>query len=77
MFPNTDAVFFPAPVADPDGRSSYAMLHRPMWDLGWLDSLDETEHSPAGMRASALVSRPGVKARAGVPAGARVCPRAQ
>jgi predicted GH43/DUF377 family glycosyl hydrolase len=36
MFPNKDVVFFPDPVPDPDGRPAYAMLHRPMWDLGWL-----------------------------------------
>src|SRR4051794_25067801 len=34
MFPNKDAVFFPEPVTAPDGTPSYAMLHRPMWDLG-------------------------------------------
>ena len=35
LFPNKDAVFFPEPVPDPDGHPAYAMLHRPMWDLGW------------------------------------------
>lgn len=48
MFPNKDAVFFPEPVRDPDGRMSYAMLHRPMWDLGWLRP-GEIEHLPAGV----------------------------
>jgi len=48
MFPNKDAVFFPEPVPDPDGRMSYAMLHRPMWDLGWLRP-GEIEHLPAGV----------------------------
>jgi beta-1,2-mannobiose phosphorylase / 1,2-beta-oligomannan phosphorylase len=48
MFPNKDAVFFPEPVTDPDGRMSYAMLHRPMWDLGWMRP-GETEHLPAGV----------------------------
>lgn len=48
MFPNKDAVFFPEPVPDPEGRMSYAMLHRPMWDLGWLRP-GETEHLPAGV----------------------------
>jgi len=36
LFPNKDAVFFPAPVPGPDGQLSYAMLHRPMWDLSWV-----------------------------------------
>jgi len=35
-------------VHDPDGRMSYAMLHRPMWDLGWLRP-GEIEHLPAGV----------------------------
>lgn len=34
LFPNKDVVYFPEPVPDPYGRPSYAMLHRPMWDLG-------------------------------------------
>ncbi|MGH8774939.1 MAG: glycoside hydrolase family 130 protein [Jiangellaceae bacterium] len=36
LYPNKDAVFFPEPVPGPDGRPAYAMLHRPMWDLGWI-----------------------------------------
>jgi len=32
MFPNKDAVFFPEPVPDPDGRLCYAMLAPP--DVG-------------------------------------------
>jgi predicted GH43/DUF377 family glycosyl hydrolase len=36
LFPNKDAVFFPEPVPGPDGRRCWAMLHRPMWDLGWI-----------------------------------------
>lgn len=36
LYPNKDAMFFPEPVPDPDGRPSYAMLHRPMWDLSWV-----------------------------------------
>lgn len=36
MFPNKDVVFFPEPVPGPDGTPCYAMLHRPMWDLGWI-----------------------------------------
>jgi predicted GH43/DUF377 family glycosyl hydrolase len=34
LFPNKDVVHFPEPVPGPDGRPAYAMLHRPMWDLG-------------------------------------------
>ena len=34
LFPNKDVVFFPDLVTAPDGRPAYAMLHRPMWDLG-------------------------------------------
>lgn len=48
LFPNKDAVFFPEPVPGPDGRPCYAMLHRPMWDLGWIRA-GEGEHLPAGL----------------------------
>ena len=48
LFPNKDAVFFPEPVPDPDGRPSYAILHRPMWNIGWVRP-GETEHLPAGL----------------------------
>jgi len=48
LFPNKDAVFFPEPVPGPDGRPGYAMLHRPMWDLGWLRA-GEGVHLPAGV----------------------------
>jgi predicted GH43/DUF377 family glycosyl hydrolase len=48
LFPNKDAVFFGEPVPGPDGRPSYAMLHRPMWDLGWLRA-GEGVHLPAGI----------------------------
>src|ERR1022692_2146877 len=34
LYPNKDVVFFPEPVRGPDGQAAYAMLHRPMWDLG-------------------------------------------
>jgi len=33
LFHNKDAVFFPEPVVGPDGVRSFAVLHRPMWDL--------------------------------------------
>ncbi|MGH3759239.1 glycoside hydrolase family 130 protein [Actinophytocola sp.] len=48
LFPNKDAVFFPEPVPGPDGRPAYAMLHRPMWDLGWFRE-GEGVHLPAGV----------------------------
>ncbi len=35
LFPNKDCVWFPEPVPGPSGPS-YALLHRPMWDIGWL-----------------------------------------
>ena len=34
LFPNKDVVYFPEAIPGPDGRLAYAMLHRPMWDLG-------------------------------------------
>lgn len=36
LYPNKDAMFFPEPVPGPGGEPSYAMLHRPMWDLSWV-----------------------------------------
>lgn len=36
LIPNKDAMLFPEPVAGPDGTLSYALLHRPMWDLSWI-----------------------------------------
>ncbi|MFE9693288.1 hypothetical protein [Micromonospora sp. NPDC005806] len=55
LFPNKDAVFFPEPVPGPDGRPCYAMLHRPMWDLGWFRP-GEGVHLPAGITDE----RPGI-----------------
>jgi len=34
LFPNKDVVFFPEPISDPNGDPAYALLHRPMWNLG-------------------------------------------
>jgi predicted GH43/DUF377 family glycosyl hydrolase len=34
LFPNKDLLWFPEVVPDPEGRPSYAFVHRPMWDLG-------------------------------------------
>ncbi|MCP2031398.1 putative GH43/DUF377 family glycosyl hydrolase [Okibacterium sp. HSC-33S16] len=33
LFHNKDTVFFPEAVSGPDGVPSFAVLHRPMWDL--------------------------------------------
>ncbi|HEY0699926.1 MAG TPA: hypothetical protein VGD43_19210 [Micromonospora sp.] len=55
LFPNKDAVFFGEPVPGPDGRPCYAMLHRPMWDLGWFRP-GEGVHLPAGITDE----RPGI-----------------
>ena len=48
LFANKDIVFFPEAVPGPDGRPSLALLHRPMWDLGWLRE-GEGAHVPAGI----------------------------
>ncbi|MFZ8758112.1 glycosidase [Microbacterium sp. HMH0099] len=34
LFHNKDTVFFPEPVTAPDGTEAFAVLHRPMWDVG-------------------------------------------
>jgi len=34
LYPNKDVVYFPEAVRSPDGQAAYAMLHRPLWDLG-------------------------------------------
>jgi predicted GH43/DUF377 family glycosyl hydrolase len=48
LFPNKDVVFFPEPVPGPDGPA-YAMLHRPMWNLGWILGGAEDVFLPAGL----------------------------
>lgn len=58
LFPNKDVLLFPEPVPGPDGRASYAMLHRPMWDLGFVRP-EEVPPLPAGVtddRASIWLS---------------------
>ena len=40
---NKDTTFFPEPVRDPDGRSSLAVLHRPMGYLGQIDVVPTEE----------------------------------
>ncbi|MFD1715056.1 glycosidase [Amnibacterium flavum] len=34
LYHNKDTVFFPEAVTAPDGTRAFAVLHRPMWDLG-------------------------------------------
>lgn len=48
LFPNKDVVFFPEVVRDPHGRDSYALLHRPMWDLSFVLP-GEAAELPAGV----------------------------
>ncbi len=48
LFHNKDTVFFPEPVTAPDGVRSYAVLHRPMWDLGEV-RVGEGIRLPAGV----------------------------
>jgi len=55
LFPNKDVVFFPEPVPDPAGQPCYAVLHRPMWDLGWIRGGNHV-YLPAGLRDP----RPGI-----------------
>jgi predicted GH43/DUF377 family glycosyl hydrolase len=55
LFPNKDGAFFPEPVPGPNGVPSFAMLHRPMWDLGWVRD-GEGVHLPAGITDE----RPGI-----------------
>lgn len=58
IYPNKDVVFFPEVVPDPSGRPSYALLHRPMWELDHLVS-SESPVLPTGTvddRASIWIS---------------------
>jgi len=48
LYSNKDALLFPETVAAPDGTPSYAMLHRPTWDLSWI-APGEGELPPAGV----------------------------
>ena len=46
LFHNQDTVFFPEPVTSPGGVESFAVLHRPMWDMSDV-RLGEGSHPPA------------------------------
>ncbi len=48
LYSNKDALLFPEIVAAPDGTPSYAMLHRPTWDLSWI-APGEGELPPGGV----------------------------
>jgi predicted GH43/DUF377 family glycosyl hydrolase len=48
LYPNKDAVLFPSVVSAPDGRPSFAMLHRPSFDL-WAIRPNEGHVPPAGV----------------------------
>jgi predicted GH43/DUF377 family glycosyl hydrolase len=48
LYPNKDALLFPEPVPGPDGEPSFALLHRPMWDLSWANPA-EGETPPPGL----------------------------
>jgi beta-1,2-mannobiose phosphorylase / 1,2-beta-oligomannan phosphorylase len=50
LCPNKDAALFSEPVTGPDGRPSYALLHRPTWDIG------TATLAPAGL----VDERPGI-----------------
>jgi beta-1,2-mannobiose phosphorylase / 1,2-beta-oligomannan phosphorylase len=58
LYPNKDVLLFPDLVPDPDGRPSYAVLHRPMWDFSFTHT-GEVPELPAGTtdpRASIWIS---------------------
>lgn len=48
LYPNKDVLVFGQPVAGPDGEPCYAVLHRPTWDLSWVDP-DEEVRPPEGI----------------------------
>lgn len=48
LYPNKDVLVFPETVTGPDGVESFAVLHRPMWDLSWI-APGAGEPLPAGV----------------------------
>lgn len=48
LYSNKDALLFPEIVPAPDGTPSYALLHRPTWDLSWIVP-GEGDYPPAGV----------------------------
>lgn len=55
LYPNKDVLIFPETVVSPDGVESFAVLHRPMWDLNWIVP-GAGEPLPAGLQDA----RPGI-----------------
>ncbi|HEX2416954.1 MAG TPA: hypothetical protein VHJ83_02345 [Micromonosporaceae bacterium] len=55
LFSNKDVALFPEPVRAPDGTPSYAVLHRPTWDLSWIRP-DQGTVAPPGVTDN----RPGI-----------------
>ena len=56
LFANKDVVWFPEPVPAPDGTLAYAVVHRPLWDLGFTRGGGTEVVMPAGTTDS----RPGM-----------------
>jgi predicted GH43/DUF377 family glycosyl hydrolase len=56
LFSNKDAFFFPEPVPDPDGEPALALLHRPDFEVGGIESFvtlpDGIEEERPGMWTS-------------------------
>ena len=48
LYPNKDALLFPEPVPGPGGEPAFALLHRPMWDLSWVNPA-EGDLPPPGL----------------------------
>lgn len=48
LYPNKDTVFFPEVITDPTGVPSFAVLHRPSWDLRDIRP-GEIARPPAGL----------------------------
>ena len=49
LFANKDVVWFPEPVPAPDGTLAYAVVHRPLWDLGFTRGGGTEVVMPAGV----------------------------
>jgi beta-1,2-mannobiose phosphorylase / 1,2-beta-oligomannan phosphorylase len=56
LYPNKDVVFFPEIVPDPDGRPSYAVIHRPMWEFWSTNAVAPLPPGATDSRASIWIS---------------------
>jgi beta-1,2-mannobiose phosphorylase / 1,2-beta-oligomannan phosphorylase len=56
LYPNKDGVIFPEPIPGPSGATSFAMLHRPMWDQTMSGLAPAATRLPAGVTDD----RPGI-----------------